>query len=84
MKPPELEPEAIQALRDGRKVEAIKRVREHRNLGLKEAKAIVDDYIDRHPQVYSARVMVTPGKNFLLMLVAILASIAYWIFQARQ
>lgn len=44
-----LPPGAVGALRNGNKIEAIKIVRLERNLGLKEAKDLVDDYVRRDP-----------------------------------
>src|SRR3990167_1052310 len=40
---------AIEALRKGNKIEAIKILRRERNLGLKEAKDCVEDYVRRDP-----------------------------------
>ena len=42
---PRLSTAAISALQHGRKIAAIKIVREERNIGLKEAKNVVDDYV---------------------------------------
>jgi len=39
------------ALRQGNKIEAIKILREERNLGLKDAKDLVDQYIASHPEL---------------------------------
>ena len=41
--------DAIQALRRGNKIEAIKLVRLARNIGLKEAKDAVEDYLRAQP-----------------------------------
>lgn len=51
--PKEIPAEAVAALARGSKIEAIKVVRESRGIGLKEAKEVVEDYIDRHPAVKS-------------------------------
>lgn len=45
---------AITALRAGNKIEAIKVVRIERNTGLKEAKDIVEDYLQSQPELKSA------------------------------
>lgn len=50
---PELPAEAVAALARGSKIEAIKAVREASHVGLKEAKQIVEDYVDRHPAMKS-------------------------------
>ena len=41
--------EVINAISSGRKIEAIKLIREEWNIGLKEAKEIVDKHIDSDP-----------------------------------
>jgi len=41
-----LEPEIIEILKTGHKIKAIKKLRELRNIGLKESKDIVDNYLD--------------------------------------
>ncbi len=45
----ELEPEVIDLINAGKKIDAIKMLRELRNIGLKESKDIVDHYIDEAP-----------------------------------
>jgi len=47
---PELPIEVIDAIRANRKIEAIKLLREHWGMGLKEAKQAVDDYVRNNPQ----------------------------------
>lgn len=47
----ELPPEVLQALEQGRKIEAIKRLREQRNMGLKQARETVEAYLGEHPEV---------------------------------
>ncbi len=49
-----LPPEAIAALRQGLKIDAIKIVREATGLGLKESKDRVDLYVRNHPDVERA------------------------------
>ncbi len=44
----ELEPEVVDAIQRGKKIEAIKRLREIRNIGLKESKDLVDDYVNHN------------------------------------
>ena len=43
--------DVIEAIRSNRKIDAIKLLREHRNLGLKEAKHAVDDYVRQRPHL---------------------------------
>ena len=45
----ELPSEALAALAKGKRIEAVKIVREHYGLHLKEAKDKVDAYLDKHP-----------------------------------
>ena len=45
--------DALAALHEGRKIDAIKILREQRGLGLKEAKDEVDAYLRDHPELAS-------------------------------
>lgn len=47
----QLPPEAVAALNAGRKIEAIKIVREQQGIGLKEAKELVEGYLAVHPEI---------------------------------
>ena len=84
MTPENFDSEIVAALRAGRKIEAIKLVRTKYHMGLKEAKKCVEDYLERHPELKVERSAAAPGKAFMLMLIAVLTSIAYWIFQSKQ
>ncbi len=42
----ELESEVVDAIRQGKKIEAIKKLREIRNIGLKESKDLIDTYLN--------------------------------------
>ena len=46
-----LPPAALQALQQGRIIEAIKIVRTEQNLGLKQAKEQVEQYMQQHPEL---------------------------------
>lgn len=46
-----LPPAALQALQQGRMIEAIKIVRTEHNLGLKQAKEQVEQYMQQHPEL---------------------------------
>lgn len=46
-----LPPAALRALQQGRMIEAIKIVRTERNLGLKQAKEQVEQYMQQHPEL---------------------------------
>lgn len=79
----ELPPEVMQALRAGHKVEAIKRLRRARGIGLKEAKDAVDavslSVAPHPPDTMTVRRDSRGGiaKLFLLLLAVGLALAAY-------
>lgn len=79
-----LEPEVMAALAEGRKIEAIKILREKRGLGLKEAKELVEKHEDDIPS-RSPNVGVTQIKNrnplHILIFIAFLAYVAYHILE---
>ena len=51
---PSLSTAAISALHHGNKIEAIKIVRKEQNIGLKEAKDVVEDYLRSQPALQSS------------------------------
>ena len=51
---PPLSTAAVSALRLGNKIEAIKIVREERNIGLKEAKDAIEDYLKDQPALQAS------------------------------
>jgi ribosomal protein L7/L12 len=74
----------VSALSKGEKIEAIKLLREARGIGLKEAKDIVEEYVETHPEL-SRQLAAAQGemlKSFLrgLIAVAALSAAAYWFF----
>ena len=83
--PKEIPAEAVAALARGSKIEAIKFVRESRAIGLKDAKEVVEDYIERHPAVKSrmaqANAQSAKGALRWIVLVAV-ASVLAWYFLA--
>ncbi|MCH7314346.1 50S ribosomal protein L7/L12 [Acinetobacter sp. ANC 3882] len=48
--PPTIPPEALDVLRAGQLIDAIKITREKTGLGLKESKDLIDQYLQDHPQ----------------------------------
>ncbi|OUR70928.1 hypothetical protein A9Q78_11315 [Methylophaga sp. 41_12_T18] len=74
----ELEPEVLVALDKGRKIEAIKLLREQRSIGLKEAKQIIDEYSAAHPSP-NASVERNNSTSGLIKLV-ILAAVVYFLY----
>jgi ribosomal protein L7/L12 len=74
----------VNALSKGEKIEAIKLLREARGIGLKEAKDIVEEYVETHPEL-SRQLSAAQGemlKSFLQRLIAVaaLSGAAYWFF----
>ena len=79
----ELPQDVLAAIRANRKIDAIKLLREQRNLGLKEAKDVVDAYIDSLPPGSGNRSQQTDhGTGRLVIAVLVVAAIyaAYKVF----
>lgn len=75
---------AVEALWHGNVIEAIKVVREERNIGLKEAKSLVNAYIASQPAIKKKidQVLATAQQRFTRWLVGFLvlaAGVAYLI-----
>ena len=94
--PHSLPPDVVDALRQGNKIEAIKRLRAAIGVGLAEAKAAVDA-AERHSAFASgthpsapavgARTTLSPGEvpksggsNLAYIVIAIVAALAGWLF----
>lgn len=82
--PPALSPSAIAALYKGNKIQGIKIIREERNIGLKEAKDAVEEYLAIQPSLQSTLNAARSGakRSFLLWLVmtTVLGMVAYnWL-----
>jgi len=79
---PPLSIAAVSALHLGNKIEAIKIVREERNIGLKDAKDAVEDYVRTHPALASslAAAQAEAKRSALLWIAALigLALLAYY------
>ena len=78
--------DAIQALRRGNKIEAIKLVRLARNIGLKEAKDAVEDYLRAQPallqQLNASQAQGREGfVRWLVMILLVLAAGTYLYFK---
>ena len=80
-----LPPAALQALQQGRMIEAIKIVRTECNLGLKQAKEQVEQYLQQHPELLrQSRVAQTQqqGKPQRVMWVlGLLFLVGFWVWQ---
>ena len=67
--------DVVDALRAGRKIETIKRLRDHRGLDLKEAKQTVEAYAKAHPELVPDRPSGAEfGLGRLALLILILAA----------
>ncbi len=80
----ELEPEVIAAIESGKKVDAIKKLREVRGLGLKEAKELVDLYSlpsrTQHSST-STRRSDSSGSSAKMGLIMVLGGICYFVYE---
>ena len=79
---PTIPPDAVAALSDGRKVEAIKIIRAATGLGLKESKDAAEAFLAANPAVmegYKAKTAFTGGG--MMIVVLILALVAFLVYQ---
>lgn len=77
---------AVEALWQGNVIEAIKVVRQERNVGLKEAKDVVDAYLASQPALKKKmdQVLATARQRFIRWLIGFLvlaAGVAYFVMQ---
>lgn len=75
--------DVLAALQQGNKVEAIKRLREARDLQLKDAKDEVDRYVRNDPTLarkYEQQASGTRRTLWLILVAASLAAIAWMMF----
>lgn len=78
---PELPGDVLEAVHSNRKIDAIKLLRAHRNLGLKEAKHMIDAYIVEHPQLIR---QPTAGEGTAfgrIFFVGIIVAIVYLVYR---
>lgn len=83
---PDLPKAAVEALRHGNVIEAIKVVRHERDIGLKEAKNLVEAYIASQPALKNKidKVIATAQQNFVRWLIGLLvlaAAVAYLVMR---
>jgi ribosomal protein L7/L12 len=78
----ELPPEAMTALWQGNKIEAIKILRQARNIGLKDAKDKIETYVKNDPalqhKLATAHAEATRGLVRWLIIFAVLAIAGYY------
>jgi len=83
MDQPTLPTEAIAALKAGSKIEAIRVVREQQGIGLKEAKEVVEAYIEATPtlrqQLAAASARGARGLLQWIVLLGGVAAIAWYV-----
>jgi ribosomal protein L7/L12 len=78
-----LSAEAITALEQGRKIEAIKIYREATGVGLKESKEAIEAYLVAHPTLneqFSAHA-TNGGKTIVIL--ALIAMVIYWLVKDK-
>ena len=72
--------DVLKAVHANRKIDAIKLLREHRNLGLKEAKHVIDAYMAKYPHLVSAgrlREESGPGRIVVTGVLVLIIYLAY-------
>lgn len=74
---PELPEDVIAAIHSNHKIKAIKLLRGHRKLGLKEAKGIVDAYTAGNPAVTDRPVLREEGTGGRLVWIIVLMAAAW-------
>ncbi|MCO1336982.1 hypothetical protein MO867_21900 [Microbulbifer sp. OS29] len=68
----------VEEIEGKRIVSAIKLLREHRDIGLSEAKGIIDAYINEHSLEPTPSKM--PGQTVLIGILALLCVLGYFFF----
>lgn len=74
--------DVIQSIRCGKKIEAIKKLRDANRLGLKEAKQAVEAYIDQSPELrqkFMQNTNMNTPVSFLLGICILVALVVYQI-----
>ena len=78
---PELPNDVLEAVHSRRKIDAIKLLRSHRSLGLKEAKHIIDAYVAENPQLIR---QPPPGEESAfgrIFLVGLVTAVIYFAYR---
>ena len=76
----ELPVDVIAEIQANRKVTAIKLLRSHQGIGLKEAKEIVDAYMDSHPSNNSSSAQEPEGSFGRIVILALGVGVIYAIY----
>jgi len=69
----ELEQEVITAIQSGRKIDAIKRLRELRGIGLKESKDLVDSYCSQNIISSPSVQKINSGSRIIFLIICCIA-----------
>jgi ribosomal protein L7/L12 len=78
---PPLSTAAVAALHQGNKIAAIKIVREERNIGLKEAKDAVEEYLRSQPSLQaSLAASQNEARRSTLLWLAIIVALAFFAY----
>lgn len=78
---PELPEEVIAAIEDGRKIEAIKLLREQRNLDLKSAKKAVETHAAARPSPPRPSVVASDSGLPRFILIVIVVAVLYFVYR---
>lgn len=79
----ELSPEVFQLLADGRKIEAIRLIREETGLGLREAKELAEALLDEHASTETAMPAITEqggASGVIAIIIAVLIAYLVYVF----
>ena len=76
----ELPVDVIAEIQANRKVTAIKILRSHQGIGLKEAKEIVDAYIDAHPSSIRSSAQESEGSVGRILILALGVGLIFAIY----
>lgn len=75
----ELEPEVVEEIQNGRKINAIKKLRELRRIDLKEAKELVDAYSPEKEKFTPS--VQKPGSGNGLIIMIIIGAAAFFLYK---
>jgi ribosomal protein L7/L12 len=70
---------AVDALKQGRMIEAIKLTRVASNLGLKDAKDQVDAYLLQHPEIMMQKSQLSQESSIRFIIILIGAALLFWL-----
>jgi len=76
----ELSKSAVDALKQGHLIEAIKLTRVASNLGLKEAKDRVDAYLLKHPEIIMKKSKLSQESSLHIIIILIGLALLTWLF----